>query len=100
MAARPAAGPLTPVWEPLSAPTTMPPTIPAIKPENSGAPLAKAIPRHKGKATKNTTTLDGKSLLKCLNISIIFYTSIEFSNIEEFVKPLRLSVAVLVAAVR
>jgi hypothetical protein len=42
--------------------------IPAINPENSGAPLANAIPRHSGNATKNTTTLDGKSLLICLNI--------------------------------
>ena len=64
MAARPAAGPLTPIWEPLSAPTTIPPTIPAISPENNGAPLAKAIPKHRGKATKNTTILAAKSFLK------------------------------------
>jgi len=54
------------------APTTIPPTIPAIKPENSGAPLANAIPKHNGIATKNTTTLAGKSLLRCLNIIRLF----------------------------
>ena len=68
MAAKPAAGPLTPICEPLKAPTTIPPTIPAIRPENSGAPLAKAIPKHKGNATKNTTILAAKSFLKLENI--------------------------------
>jgi hypothetical protein len=52
------------------APTTIPPMIPAIRPENKGAPLANAIPRHKGRATKNTTILAGKSLLRFLNIKI------------------------------
>ena len=33
----------------------MPPTIPASSPENSGAPDASAIPRHSGRATRNTT---------------------------------------------
>src|SRR5438132_1604483 len=61
--ARPAAGPLTPTHELLMPPTTMPPTMPAIIPENSGAPLASAIPRQSGTATKNTTTLAGKSCL-------------------------------------
>ena len=65
MAARPAAGPLTPILEPLSAPTRIPPIIPAMTPENKGAPLARATPRHKGSATKKTTTLAGKSLLNC-----------------------------------
>ena len=67
-AANPAAGPLTPIFEPLKAPTTIPPTIPAINPEKRGAPLANAIPKHKGNATKNTTILAGKSLLIVLNI--------------------------------
>jgi hypothetical protein len=39
-----------------------------MSPENKGAPLANAIPKHKGSATKNTTTLAGKSLLIYLNI--------------------------------
>jgi len=39
MAARPAAGPLTPILDPLNDPTTIPPTIPAINPEKSGAHL-------------------------------------------------------------
>ena len=68
IAAKPAAGPLTPIWEPLRAPTTIPPIIPAINPENKGAPLAKAMPRHKGKATKNTTILAAKSFFKLVNI--------------------------------
>ena len=67
MAANPAAGPLTPTWEPLIAPTTTPPIIPAISPEKSGAPLANAIPKHKGMATKKTTILAGMSVFKFLN---------------------------------
>ena len=59
--ANPAAGPLTPRDESLIDPTTIPPTIPAIKPEKSGAPLANAMPKHKGTATKKTTILAGKS---------------------------------------
>ena len=65
--ASPAAGPLTPSGDPLAIPTTIPPTIPAMIPANNGAPDARAIPKHKGTATKNTTILAGKSFLKCLN---------------------------------
>jgi hypothetical protein len=36
-------------------------------PENNGAPEAKAIPKHKGTATKNTTILAGKSFLSSFN---------------------------------
>ena len=64
IAASPAAGPLTPIWEPLNRPTTIPPIIPAIIPENKGAPLARAIPRQRGIATKKTTILAGISDLK------------------------------------
>ena len=69
IAAKPAAGPLTPILEPDNAPTTIPPTIPAIKPEKSGAQLANAIPKQRGSATKNTTILAGKSFLMYLNIN-------------------------------
>jgi hypothetical protein len=69
--ANPAAGPLTPIAEPLIAPTTTPPIIPAINPENSGAPLARAIPKQSGNATKNTTILADKSLPTCLNEGFI-----------------------------
>jgi hypothetical protein len=55
MAVRPAAGPLTLKEEPLSEPTTMPPTTPAIIPEKSGALDARAMPRHRGRATRKTT---------------------------------------------
>ena len=60
----PAAGPDTLNCEPLANATIIPPTIPEIIPENSGAPDAKAIPKHKGKATKNTTRPAGKSFFK------------------------------------
>jgi hypothetical protein len=35
--------------------------MPAIKPDNGGAPEAKAMPRHKGSATRKTTTEAGRS---------------------------------------
>jgi len=54
IAVNPAAGPETLVCEPLNIPTTMPPTIPAISPENSGAPDASAIPKQSGRATRKT----------------------------------------------
>jgi hypothetical protein len=73
--ARPAAGPLTPNDEPLAIPTIIPPTIPAMMPEKSGAPEASAIPKHKGTATKNTTILAGRSLLISLNILLFFMRS-------------------------
>ena len=61
MTVSPAAGPLTPNDELLTAPTTIPQTIPAIMPENNGAPLASAIPRHSGTATKRTIRLAAAS---------------------------------------
>ncbi len=60
IAVRPAAGPETDILELLRNPTTRPPTIPAIIPDNGGAPDAKAIPKHNGSATKNTTSPEGK----------------------------------------
>ena len=53
---KPAAGPETLRCELLISPTTIPPAIPANRPENDGAPEPKAIPRHKGNATKNTSS--------------------------------------------
>jgi hypothetical protein len=35
--------------------------MPAIIPENNGAPEASAIPRHNGNATRNTTNPEGRS---------------------------------------
>jgi hypothetical protein len=35
-------------------------------PENNGAPDARAIPKHKGSATKNTTNPAGRSFFKFL----------------------------------
>ena len=66
IAVSPAAGPLTLTCELLRLPTTMPPMIPEIIPENKGAPEAIAIPKQRGKATKNTTNPDGRSDFKCL----------------------------------
>lgn len=60
IAVRPAAGPETDMFELLINPTTIPPIIPEIIPDNGGAPEAKAIPKHKGKATRNTTSPEGK----------------------------------------
>jgi hypothetical protein len=51
--------------EPLKNPTTIPPKMPAIIPENKGAPEAKEMPKHKGKAIKNTTSPAEISVLKC-----------------------------------
>ena len=62
--ARPAAGPLTPMFDLLISETTIPPTIPAMIPENSGAPEAKAMPRHNGTATRKTTKPAGRSVFK------------------------------------
>ena len=70
--ANPAAGPLTPKEEPLAAPTTIPPIMPAMIPANRGAPEARAMPKHNGTATKNTTMLAGKSCLISLMKSFIF----------------------------
>lgn len=57
----PAAGPETASCEPLIRETTMPPIIPDSKPAYSGAPEARAIPKHSGSATKNTERPAGKS---------------------------------------
>ena len=72
IAVKPAAGPLTLNCEPLRLPTTIPPTIPAINPENKGAPEPRAMPKHNGNATKNTTTDAEKSAPKFLKIFFIF----------------------------
>ena len=69
-AARPAAGPLTLVWEPLMNPIMIPPMIPEIIPDIKGAPEASAIPRHNGKATRNTTSPAGISVFNALMFMI------------------------------
>lgn len=63
-AVRPAAGPLTLVCEPLKTPTIIPPTIPETNPEKRGAPEARAMPKQRGTATKNTTRPADKSFKK------------------------------------
>src|SRR5690349_8516389 len=64
MTARPAAGPLTCNGEPASAPTTMPPMMPVIRPFSAGTPDATAMPMHRGIATRNTTMDAVKSRTK------------------------------------
>lgn len=64
---RPAAGPETLMGEPLRYPITIPPTIPAIKPEIGGAPEAMARPRHKGSATRKTDS----EALRSLNMATL-----------------------------
>lgn len=39
----------------------MPPTMPEMTPEKSGAPEASAMPSHSGRATRNTTSAAGAS---------------------------------------
>jgi hypothetical protein len=67
--ANPAAGPLTCNGEPAIQPTTSPPMMPVIKPLAGGMPEAMAMPMHRGRATRNTTTeainSRGKIFLKC-----------------------------------
>ena len=55
MEVRPAAGPVTDSGERLIQGTTIPPAIPAIRPETGGTPHAMAMPRQRGKATRKTT---------------------------------------------
>ena len=72
IAVKPAAGPDTDKWDLLKYPTTIPPIIPDMIPENKGAPLASAIPKHNGKATKKTTKPAAKSDLRLAKRLIFF----------------------------
>lgn len=72
IAVSPAAGPETLRCDVLKYPTTIPPMIPEIIPEKSGAPLANAIPKHKGNATKKTTKPDAKSDFRLAKRLIFF----------------------------
>ena len=73
MVIKPAAGPLTPNFEPLNMVTIIPPIIPAIKPENAFTSDPLAIPIHKGSATNQTTNEAGKSFLKCFKLKLLFF---------------------------
>src|SRR6185295_4995243 len=64
MVLSPAAGPLTETADLLRAPAITPPATPAISPETRGAPEARAMPKHNGKATRKTTTEAGPSYLR------------------------------------
>ena len=55
IATRPAAGPETLIGDREIAPVTMPPIAPATSPKIGGTPLALAMPKHRGRATKKTT---------------------------------------------
>ena len=66
----PAAGPLTLKEALLINGINNPPIIPAISPDENGAPDASAIPKHRGSATKNTTNPAGKSYLR-LDIKLV-----------------------------
>lgn len=68
IATSPAAGPETLRGDLLKRPTRIPPRIPAISPLKRGAPLAIAIPRHSGTATKKTAIPAGKSCFRHFNI--------------------------------
>jgi hypothetical protein len=43
--------------------------MPEIKPLKKGAPDAKAMPRQSGRATKKTTTPDGRSYFQYLKVN-------------------------------
>ncbi len=58
---RPAAGPLTAKRDGLSAVTSSPPSTPVSRPANGGSPLACAMPRQSGSATRKTTRPAGIS---------------------------------------
>ena len=75
IAVSPAAGPETLRWELLNEPTIIPPTTPAMIPANGGAPEASAMPRHSGKATRNTTSPEGKSALRLPKMFVFFVIS-------------------------
>jgi len=64
IAVRPAAGPLTLNSDLLNSETMIPPIIPEIIPEETGAPDAREIPKQSGSATKNTVMLALRSCLK------------------------------------
>ncbi len=64
----PAAGPETLNFEPLMNETTKPPMIPDINPAYKGAPEAKAIPKHSGRATKKTDMPAGRSCFSQTNL--------------------------------
>src|SRR5687767_10462502 len=69
MTVNPAAGPLTLKAEPLARAMTVPPTMPAIIPENNGAPEANAIPKQRGNATRKTTNPEGRSFFRYLKVN-------------------------------
>ncbi|MCY1455075.1 hypothetical protein D9M71_721850 [compost metagenome] len=72
IAVNPAAGPDTLICDWLKYPTMIPPTTPAMIPENNGAPEAIAIPKHNGRATKKTTKPEAKSDLRLAKRLIFF----------------------------
>ncbi len=68
IATSPAAGPETLNDESPISQTMIPPIIPATSPLMRGAPLAIAIPRQSGMATKKTAIPAGKSYFRFFNI--------------------------------
>jgi hypothetical protein len=49
----------------------MPPITPAMTPDSKGAPLAKATPKQRGRATKKTTKPATKSFLTDNEVAFI-----------------------------
>ena len=68
-----AAGPLTLSGDLLRVHTTIPHIIPEITPLIRGAPLAIAIHKHNGTATRKTANHAGISYLRLLNIGVYLY---------------------------
>src|SRR5262245_50358817 len=67
----PAAGPLTCKGEPEKKPTTRPPMIPVRMPAETGKPHASAMPMHKGRATRKTTSEAGRSKRSALTRALV-----------------------------
>jgi hypothetical protein len=73
MAISPAAGPETLTFELLKEPTTIPAITPQIIPAKGGAPLATAMPKQSGNATKKTTIPDKRSDFKNFVFNFILF---------------------------
>ncbi len=81
MTVRPAAGPLTDSGDRDNTPTTMPPAIPAIRPEKSGAPDASATPRHNGSATSATTIDAGMSARRLIALRLAAWSIVDLPTL-------------------
>ncbi|GGP03134.1 hypothetical protein GCM10010992_10320 [Cloacibacterium rupense] len=58
--------------------------MPAMIPDNGGAPDANAIPKHSGRATKNTTNPEGRfCLMSAKNDDLFFIIEFNYNRLFE-----------------